>query len=96
MTRCECCGGVLDPNGVDAIEQALRAECERLGIAIYAAGYVPEAAAARLLGWAESTLRGHRATSRPIPFVRVGRQPRYSLRALAEFLAAAEVMESDW
>jgi hypothetical protein len=78
--RCACCGH--DPNSADAIEQALRADCSRLGIAIFPGGFVSEAGAAQLLGKSPVTMRNRRLTDRPIDVTYAGRSPRYSLRTL--------------
>lgn len=83
--RCACCGH--DPDNAEAIEAALRNECERLGIAIFPGGLVNEAGAAKLLGKAQTTLRNRRLTDRPLECVYAGKSPRYSLRTLAATLA---------
>lgn len=91
MTRCACCGGVLEQ--ADALQQKvdqLLAVIEAAGLPMTFDGFIDEGSAAPLLNWSPFTMRNRRLQDQPIRFRKVGRRVEYAVTDLAKYLLDTE------
>lgn len=89
MITCPCCGHKFDPDDQRITIETLRRWARENGFPVFPGDRVGPAAAAKILGKSEKTLKNWRAGGTSLPYCRPGRRRgtvSYFLRDLAEQL----------